>query len=99
MDAAIKIDKLSKTFVARETFPGILGALKGFFLLGKYEIPAIKELSFEIKAGERVAFIGPNGAGKSTTIKMLTGILHPTSGNIEVLGLCHGKIGMPLDIR
>ena len=80
MDTAIKIDRLSKTFVARDTFPGILGALKGLFFAQKHEITANKELSFEIKTGERVAFIGPNGAGKSTTIKMLTGILHPTSG-------------------
>jgi ABC-2 type transport system ATP-binding protein len=46
----------------------------------------VRELSFSIKAGERVAFIGPNGAGKSTTLKMLTGILHPTSGTAEVAG-------------
>jgi ABC-2 type transport system ATP-binding protein len=91
MDTAIKIDRLSKTFVARDTFPGILGALKGLFFAQKHEITAIKELSFEIKTGERVAFIGPNGAGKSTTIKMLTGILHPTSGNVEVLGLVPWK--------
>jgi len=88
---AIKIDNLSKTFIASENFPGILGALKGLFFARKYEITAIKSLSFEIKTGERVAFIGPNGAGKSTTIKMLTGILHPTSGSIEVLGLVPWK--------
>jgi ABC-2 type transport system ATP-binding protein len=91
MVVAIKIDKLSKTFIATETFPGVWGALKGLFCAQKYEIPAIKELSFEIMAGERVAFIGPNGAGKSTTIKMLTGILHPTLGSIEVLGLVPWK--------
>ena len=91
MTTAIKINKLSKIFIASETFPGILGALKGLFFSRKYEIPAIKDLSFEIKTGECVAFIGPNGAGKSTTIKMLTGILHPTSGNIEVLGLVPWK--------
>ncbi len=91
MSAAIKIDHLSKTFIARETFPGVLGALKGLFFAQKREIAAIKELSFEIKTGERVAFIGPNGAGKSTTIKMLTGILHPSSGKVEVLGLVPWK--------
>jgi ABC-2 type transport system ATP-binding protein len=91
MSTAIKIDKLSKKFTASNTFPGILGALKALFFAQKYEITAIKELSFEIKEGDRVAFIGPNGAGKSTTIKMLTGILHPTSGNIEVLGLIPWK--------
>lgn len=50
-------------------------------------IDAVADLSFEVARGERVAFIGPNGAGKSTSIKMLTGILHPTSGTAEVLGL------------
>lgn len=86
MNTAIKIKNLSKTFIARENFPGILGALKGLFHSRTREIEAIKGLSFEIETGERVAFIGPNGAGKSTTIKMLTGILHPTSGVVEVLG-------------
>lgn len=91
MNTAIKIEHLSKTFLIRETFPGILGALKGLFFAKKYAMTAIKALSFEIKTGERVAFIGPNGAGKSTTIKMLTGILHPTAGNVEVLGLVPWK--------
>lgn len=87
MPPAIKVHKLSKAFTTRETFPGVLGTLKGLFTAKKQEITAIHDLSFEVKAGERVAFIGPNGAGKSTTIKMLTGILHPTAGNVEVLGL------------
>ncbi|MEL7159067.1 MAG: ATP-binding cassette domain-containing protein, partial [Actinomycetota bacterium] len=50
-------------------------------------IEAIADLHLEVARGERLAFIGPNGAGKSTSIKMLTGILHPTSGTAEVLGL------------
>ena len=60
---------------------------------------AIREISFEVKAGERVAFIGPNGAGKSTTIKMLTGILYPTSGKVEVLGLVPWKDRKALGYR
>jgi ABC-2 type transport system ATP-binding protein len=91
MHTAIEIEKLSKTFIASETFPGIWGTLKGLFCPRKHEVLAIQELSFQVKTGERVAFIGPNGAGKSTTIKMLTGILHPTSGKIEVLGLVPWK--------
>ncbi len=87
MTPVIKTDKLSKTFVTRETFPGILGTLKGLFFGKNRELTVVKDLSFEVQAGERVACIGPNGAGKSTTIKMLTGILYPTSGNVEVLGL------------
>lgn len=87
MNTVIKLEKLTKTFITRQTFPGILGTIKGLFLSEKRELLAIKDLSLEIGEGERVAFIGPNGAGKSTTIKMLTGILHPTSGHLEVLGL------------
>lgn len=52
----------------------------------KKEIIAVNNISFSLKVGERVAFIGPNGAGKSTTIKMLTGILFPSSGKINILG-------------
>lgn len=87
MSAAIKVKNLSKSFTVKESFPGLSGALKGLFISNKREVQAIHDLSFEIKRGERVAFIGPNGAGKSTTIKMLTGILYPTSGNIEVLDI------------
>ena len=91
MDHAIQVENLSKQFYTKETFPGIYGALKGLFFARKQQIDAIANLSFEIKTGERVAFIGPNGAGKSTTIKMLTGILHPTSGGIKVLDLVPWK--------
>ncbi|PKL72310.1 ABC transporter [Candidatus Kuenenbacteria bacterium HGW-Kuenenbacteria-1] len=60
--------------------------LKNLFSPEKKEIIAVDNISFSVKNGERVAFIGPNGAGKSTTIKMLTGILFPTSGKINILG-------------
>lgn len=91
MSTAIKIDKLSKAFTSRRTYPGVFGAIRGLFSGGSHQLLAIKELSFEIMTAERVAFIGPNGAGKSTTIKMLTGILYPTSGDITVLGLTPWK--------
>lgn len=87
MQEVIKVKHLSKKFLVRKNFPGIFGALKSLFHSQTIELEAIKEISFSIAKGERVAFIGPNGAGKSTTIKMLTGILHPSSGLIEVLGL------------
>ncbi len=87
MTCAIKIHNLTKKFRARKSDPGLFGAFKSLFFPKTSEFSAIIDLSFEVKAGERVAFIGPNGAGKSTTIKMLTGILHPTSGSLEVLGL------------
>jgi len=62
------------------------GWLKNLFTSEKRTIKAVSDVSFEVKEGERIAFIGPNGAGKSTTIKMLTGILFPSSGEINVLG-------------
>lgn len=61
--------------------------LKKVFTHKGKEIVAVDNVSFSIKQGESVAFIGPNGAGKSTTIKMLTGILYPTSGDVSILGL------------
>lgn len=87
MTKAIRVEKLSKMFEVQVSPPGILGALKGLFTSNKIDVQAIQDLCFEIKPGERVAFIGPNGAGKSTTIKMLTGILYPSSGDVEVLGI------------
>lgn len=62
-------------------------------------LEAVRDLSFEVARGERLAFIGPNGAGKSTSIKMLTGILHPTSGTAEVLGLVPWQDRMALTRR
>ncbi|MBM3184558.1 MAG: ABC transporter ATP-binding protein [Chlamydiae bacterium] len=87
MKDVINVKHLFKKFLVRKNFPGILGAIKGLFCSQIIELAAIKDISFSVSQGERVAFIGPNGAGKSTTIKMLTGILHPSSGLIEVLGL------------
>lgn len=91
MNPVIQVDRLFKKFSVSRISPGILGAVRGLFAPKKREISAIQEISFSIDRGERVAFIGPNGAGKSTTIKMLTGILHPTSGDVEVLGLVPWK--------
>lgn len=62
------------------------GWLKNLFSPETKEIVAVNDISFSVKHGERIAFIGPNGAGKSTTIKMLTGILFPTSGKVNILG-------------
>lgn len=74
---AVQLENLRKTFV-QKTGRGFSRATK--------EIVAVDAVSFQVPAGQSVAFIGPNGAGKSTTIKMLTGILQPTSGNAHVLG-------------
>jgi ABC-2 type transport system ATP-binding protein len=84
---AIDVRNLTKQFkVSIKDQKGFLKKIKNYFL-PKYEIlHAVNDISFSIPSGESVAFIGPNGAGKSTTIKMLTGIMMPTSGNIEILG-------------
>jgi ABC-2 type transport system ATP-binding protein len=82
----IQVDHLSKTFVTREKQPGLRGSVRALFRPIRRETQAVKDVTFSIDEGERVAFIGPNGAGKSTTIKMLVGILYPTSGQAQVLG-------------
>lgn len=91
MSLAIHVQNLTKTFCIREAQPGFMGAVKAIFRPTIRYVHAIDNLSFQVKRGEKIAFIGPNGAGKSTTIKMLTGILYPTSGEIEVLGLIPWK--------
>jgi ABC-2 type transport system ATP-binding protein len=63
------------------------------------EVEAVQGISFALEAGERLAYIGPNGAGKSTSIKMLTGILHPTGGTAQVLGLVPWKQRRQLAMR
>lgn len=85
--AVIKIKKLSKNFKVKVKEKGLKGSIKSI-IKPKYNIiKAVKNISFSIEKGEMVAFIGPNGAGKSTTIKMMTGILFPDKGEIDVLGL------------
>lgn len=83
---ALEMKNVSKTF----SFPvkdASRGFFKNLFLPEKREVHAVRDISISVRQGERVAFIGPNGAGKSTTIKMLTGILQPSAGNISVLGM------------
>jgi len=84
--AVIEVRRLGKTFVAREKQPGLRGSVRGLVKPVRRETQAVKDITFGVDKGERVAFIGPNGAGKSTTIKMLVGILYPTSGEAQVLG-------------
>ena len=83
----IKVDGISKSFKVTKRNSGLKSALKSFFKREYIIIDAVKNISFEIDKGEIVGYIGPNGAGKSTTIKMLSGILLPTAGNIRVNGL------------
>jgi ABC-2 type transport system ATP-binding protein len=82
---------LRKVFRARKRTPGTLGALRSFFSSEYEERVAVDDVSFALEPGELVGYIGPNGAGKSTTIKMLTGILVPTSGEVRVAGLVPWK--------
>ncbi|MBN1624591.1 MAG: ATP-binding cassette domain-containing protein [Clostridia bacterium] len=83
---AIKLDGLSKTYKVKIKGEGFKSTFKSLIKPEYKEVEAVKNVSFSVEEGEMLAFIGPNGAGKSTTIKMLTGILHPTSGQAEVLG-------------
>ncbi len=82
---------LRKVFRSRKRASGTLGALRSFFSSDYEERVAVDDVSFSIEPGELVGYIGPNGAGKSTTIKMLTGILVPTSGEVRVAGLVPWK--------
>ena len=83
----IRTHDLRKTFRSPKRRTGAAGALLTLFSREYEEKVAVRDVSMELEAGELVGYIGPNGAGKSTTIKMLTGILVPTSGTIEVAGL------------
>lgn len=87
MPPAILADQLTKHFRTKVAAPGLLGSLRAVVRPTYRETVAMEACSFQVQAGEVVAFIGPNGAGKSTTIKMLTGILYPSGGTARVLGL------------
>lgn len=80
----IEVKNLNKKFVIKEKEKGIKGSIKSIIKPKYKSINAVDSISFTVEKGEILAFIGPNGAGKSTTIKMLTGILYPTSGEIVV---------------
>jgi ABC-2 type transport system ATP-binding protein len=83
----IEVCNLIKEYVISKKEKGLRGSLKSLFAPDKTTVRAVDDISFTINQGEIVGYIGPNGAGKSTTIKMLTGILHPTSGSIRVCGI------------
>lgn len=82
----IDVQNLCKTFKIHKRGTGFSGAVKNIFHPTYEHKKAVDNISFNIKEGEMVGFIGPNGAGKSTTVKMLSGILYPDSGNINVAG-------------
>lgn len=82
----IQADHLTKTYQVFQKQAGLVGALRGLVRRQYKEVHAVEDVSFTIEPGEMVAFLGPNGAGKTTTLKMLSGIIYPTSGAANVLG-------------
>ncbi len=86
-ELAVTTVHLSKSYYVQVRKGGFLGGLRTLVSQQTKEVQAVKDVSFDVRKGEFVGYIGPNGAGKSTTVKMLTGILHPTSGEVSVNGL------------
>jgi ABC-2 type transport system ATP-binding protein len=82
----IQVNNLSKTYQVPEREGGFGAAVRSFFKRKYKDVKAVQEVNFKITRGEVVGFLGPNGAGKTTTLKMLSGLLHPTSGSANVLG-------------
>jgi ABC-2 type transport system ATP-binding protein len=85
-NSVIVVEHLSKQFSVSEKTEGFSASFKSLFKRRYKIVQAVEDISFAIKEGEMVGFLGPNGAGKTTTMKMLTGILYPTSGEVSVLG-------------
>jgi ABC-2 type transport system ATP-binding protein len=83
----IVVERLVKSYVVAERSSGVGGAVRGLFRRRRRRIDALTDVSFSLERGELLGFIGPNGAGKSTTIKILSGILRPDAGRVEVDGL------------
>jgi ABC-2 type transport system ATP-binding protein len=86
MPPAIHVQKLTKVYRTYQKEAGFWGALRGLVHRRYKETAAAKEVSFSVGEGELVGFLGPNGAGKTTVLKMLSGLLYPTSGEASVLG-------------
>ncbi|MDE7273623.1 MAG: ATP-binding cassette domain-containing protein [Lachnospiraceae bacterium] len=87
----IKVSHLVKEYKKIKKEKGLKGAVKNLFVQDVEYIKAVDDISFEIEKGDIVAYIGPNGAGKSTTVKMLSGIMQPTSGEILINGISPQK--------
>ncbi len=84
--AIISVNSLCKSYPVAVKEPGLAGTFRHFFRRTYRRVDAVKSVSFELQPGEVVGFLGPNGAGKTTTLKMLTGLIHPTSGQVRVVG-------------
>ncbi len=86
MGANISVKNLGKVYPVAVKEPGFQGTIRHFFQRTYKQVEAVKDVSFEIAPGEIVGFLGPNGAGKTTTLKMLTGLIYPSSGVVTVAG-------------
>lgn len=86
LDSTIAVSNLSKHFKVPTRDPGLRASLSSLFRRQHRVVKAVDQVSFTIEPGEVVGFLGPNGAGKTTTLKMLSGLLYPTSGQVRVLG-------------
>jgi len=82
----ITLKNLKKYYRVHQKEPGLLGSIQSLFHRKYYDVKAVNDISFNINEGELVGFIGPNGAGKTTTLKILSGLLYPTDGEVNVLG-------------
>ena len=82
----IVIEHLRKYYDVHQKEPGLAGSLRSFVRRTYHQVKAVDGISFSIEPGEMVGFLGPNGAGKTTTLKVLSGLLYPTGGRVEVLG-------------
>jgi len=80
----IHCDNLSKVYRVADKNPGFINTFRHFIHRRHRDIHAVNQVSFDIEPGEVVGFLGPNGAGKTTTLKMLSGLIHPTSGLVRV---------------
>jgi ABC-2 type transport system ATP-binding protein len=87
----IHVDQLSKHYQVHEKEPGLAGSLRSFVARKYRTVKAVDGVTFDIAAGEMVGFLGPNGAGKTTTLKVLSGLLYPTSGVATVMGFTPNK--------
>lgn len=85
-EPVLRLRSLAKTYRVHEREPGVAAAFRSLFRRNFRDVEAVKDLSFQVEKGEVVGFLGPNGAGKTTTIKMLSGLLYPTRGQVRVLG-------------
>ncbi|HRF02895.1 MAG TPA: ABC transporter ATP-binding protein, partial [Pirellulaceae bacterium] len=89
--AVIEIEQLTKSYRVYQKREGLLASVQGLFRREYREVQAVRGIDLKVDAGEFVAFLGPNGAGKTTTLKLLSGVINPTSGSCRVMGFVPWK--------